>query len=380
MDAMVGLPGCRRILFVMVMQLVVLAAAATLSLHATLSGLHTDLMDSAIVLLALPLGLLLLVFANLKVMSEPIELLWSINAKMRMQRIVFPALWAGLALFVLAFAIERVATFNTFWLASVEALAYAAPLGALAILSLNGIRRYIAMRRGAAEIERVLAEKSPDTDGLERVRVSFANEMGRASTNVRPGPQGFNLAGLTSRPFHEPASFEWMRAFEQNADAIRAEAEAVLKLHAGKISIYNYPGLEGDMWKAFKLVARHEPYEDNLAACPVTAKLLKSVPGYPVFRDAMFSILEPGGVITPHRDVGNIYLTAHLGLRVPPGGFIEVAGERRLWRENEFTVFDSSYEHRAVNDTDGLRVILLIDFLHPEVTGAEREWIRQVHL
>jgi len=171
-----------------------------------------------------------------------------------------------------------------------------------------------------------------------------------------------------------------MRAFEQNADAIRAEAEAVLKLHAGKISIYNYPGLEGDMWKAFKLVARHEPYEDNLAACPVTAKLLKSVPGYPVFRDAMFSILEPGGVITPHRDVGNIYLTAHLGLRVPPGGFIEVAGERRLWRENEFAVFDSSYEHRAVNDTDGLRVILLIDFLHPEVTGAEREWIRQVHL
>jgi hypothetical protein len=154
MDAMVGLPGCRRILIVMVMQLVVLAAAATLSLHMTLSGLHTDLMDSAIVLLALPLGLLLLVFANLKVMSEPIELLWSINAKMRMQRIVFPALWAGLALFVLAFAIERVATFNTFWLASVEALAYAAPLGALAILSLNGIRRYIAMRRGAAEIER----------------------------------------------------------------------------------------------------------------------------------------------------------------------------------------------------------------------------------
>ena len=380
MDAMVGLPGCRRILAAIGAQILSLGAAAALSVYLMTSVDGVSVLAQGLTLLALPLTLLLLVFASLVILAEPVELLWSINAKMRLKAWVFPALGVGAILFLAAYGADLAAGRGARWPVVVEVLAYAVPIGGLGLLALNGLKRYAAMRRGARDIEQVLLSDAPETDGLARVRVSFDNEMGKASTNVRPGPQGFNLAGLTSRPFHDPADFAWMRAFEENADAIRAEAEAVLKLHAGKISIYNYPGLEGDMWKAFKLVARHQPYEENMAACPVTARLLKTVPGYPVFRDAMFSILEPGGVITPHRDVGNIYLTAHLGLRVPAGGYIEVAGERRFWRENAFTVFDSSYEHRAVNETGGLRVILLIDFLHPEVTGPERGWIQQIGL
>jgi len=382
MDAMVGLPGCRRILVVIAAQLILLCAGAALSLFMMTSppAIGSDLLAEFLTILMLPVAMLLLVYASLTALSEPVELLWSINAKLRLKRWVFPALAAGTILCLIAFGAVLGTGPAVRWPVAIELLAYAVPIGALGVFALNGVRRYIAMRRGAADIERALESNTPDTDGLARVRVSFDNEMGKASTNVRPGPQGFNLAGVTSRPFHDPADFAWMRAFEENVDAIRAEAEAVLKLHAGKIDIYKYPGLQGDMWKAFKLVARHVPFEENMAACPVTASLLKTVPGYPVFRDAMFSILEPGGVITPHRDVGNIYLTAHLGLRVPEGGFIEVAGERRLWREKAFTVFDSSYEHRAVNETDGLRVILLIDFLHPEITAAERTWINRVGL
>ncbi|MDP1556298.1 MAG: aspartyl/asparaginyl beta-hydroxylase domain-containing protein [Hyphomonas sp.] len=380
MDAMVGLPGCQRILIVVAAQLLLLSAVAALSIFMMTSAVSAGPLAEFLTYLVLPLAALLLIYASLKVLSEPVELLWSINAKLRLKRWVFPALAAGVVLCLIAFGAALMTGPAVRWPATVELLAYAVPMGALSLFALNGIKRYLAMRRGASDIARVLAAGSPDTDGLARVRVSFDNEMGRATTNVRPGPQGFNLAGVTSRPFHDPASFPWMRAFEENVGAIRAEAEAVLKLHAGKIDIYKYPGLEGEMWKAFKLVARHQPFEENMAACPITARLLKTVPGYPVFRDAMFSILEPGGVITPHRDVGNIYLTAHLGLRVPEGGYIEVAGERRHWRENAFTVFDSSYEHRAVNETGGLRVILLIDFLHPEITASERDWINRVGL
>jgi beta-hydroxylase len=43
-------------------------------------------------------------------------------------------------------------------------------------------------------------------------------------------------------------------------------------------------------------------------------------------------------------------------------------------------VFDSSYEHRALNPSNAPRVVLLIDFLHPEITEAEREWIKEIGL
>jgi beta-hydroxylase len=380
MEAMVGVPGCRRILIVVVAQLLLLTVAAVVSavLITTLPPATFGMPAQVLTWIILPLSAFLGVFTVMSVLSEPIEQLWSINAKARLKRWVFPSLVGGGALALLAYGVKIVSGFGIFWPGLIEIAAFVVPIAGLSLVALNGLRRYMSVSRGASGITQSLISLAPDTDGLARVRSSFDTEMGRSTTNVRPNPQGFTLAGLTSRPFHDPRDFHWMRAFEEQADEIRTEAEGVLRLHQDKIDIYKYPGLDGEKWKAFSLVARRRPNAINLAACPVTADLLKTVPGYPVFRDAMFSILGPGGEITPHRDVANIYLTAHLGLRVPGNGFIEVAGDRREWCENKFVVFDSSYEHRAVNASSKPRVILLIDFLHPEVTPIESEWVNRV--
>lgn len=89
----------------------------------------------------------------------------------------------------------------------------------------------------------------------------------------------------------------------------------------------------------------------------------------------MFSILEGGGVIHPHRDVSNVFLTMHLPLIAPGDGFIEVGGLRREWRRGEALIFDSSYQHQAQNNSDKTRVVLLVDFLHPDLTREEASWV-----
>ena len=78
--------------------------------------------------------------------------------------------------------------------------------------------------------------------------------------------------------------------------------------------------------------------------------------------------------------VSNVFLTLHLPLIAPEGGVMEVGGLTRAWRRGEPLVFDSSYAHQARNPTDETRVILLVDFLHPDLTADERQWIHDMRL
>jgi hypothetical protein len=47
--------------------------------------------------------------------------------------------------------------------------------------------------------------------------------------------------------------------------------------------------------------------------------------------EILFSILEPGTHLRPHCGPSNNRLTVHLGLMIPPGCTIRVAGETREW-------------------------------------------------
>jgi beta-hydroxylase len=208
---------------------------------------------------------------------------------------------------------------------------------------------------------------------VARIELSHALEFGNAVGNPLPGPQGYIVAGLTSKPWHDTSAFEWVRRLEQSYEDIRSELEEIL---AGKapLSSYSYLGQEQG-WKAFRFVQGCRVNEDNCRRLPKTAEILKSVPHFPYFRDAMFSILKPGTILPPHRDFSNIYLTCHLGLMIPRGCGIRVGGQTRGWDDGKCIIFDSSYEHDAWNTSDAQRIVLLVDFLHPELTDIEVEWV-----
>ena len=74
--------------------------------------------------------------------------------------------------------------------------------------------------------------------------------------------------------------------------------------------------------------------------------------------------LDVNATIRPHVGPGG-RLVAHLGLRVPIGATLTVAGEQALWREGEFTVFDDALLHSARNDGTHARYVLHVAFPRP---------------
>ena len=85
---------------------------------------------------------------------------------------------------------------------------------------------------------------------------------------------------------------------------------------------------------------------------------------------ASFSLISANTTIPPHAGPTNSRLRAHLGLVVPKKGevSIRVGNETVGWKPGKWTIIDDSFEHEVVNNEDGPRLILLVDFRHPDVT------------
>ena len=83
--------------------------------------------------------------------------------------------------------------------------------------------------------------------------------------------------------------------------------------------------------------------------------------------------LAPGAGLRPHHGPGG-RLVAHLGLRIPHGDTtsLTVAGQRLLWNEGEWTVFDDAFLHSAHNGAPEERVVLSVAFVKPELAPRTR--------
>ena len=88
--------------------------------------------------------------------------------------------------------------------------------------------------------------------------------------------------------------------------------------------------------------------------------------------EIIYSALAPYTRIAPHCAPTNLRWTAHLGLRIPLSSNerqcrIRVDNRWFHWEEGKVLVFDDSFEHEVVNDTDEMRVVLLLRFWHPSI-------------
>ena len=188
--------------------------------------------------------------------------------------------------------------------------------------------------------------------------------------------------GISNTPWSD-VDRPWMRMLRDNYQIIRDEAQALFDRNyqfeaygpaydtTGQY-IEKGTGSPIDGWNAFYFYRTGRRVEKNCALCPRTAELLKSVP---VGQEALFSILQPHTPIPEHSDGLNFFLTCHLGLKIPPGCGIRVGDETRAWAEGETLLFNTSFLHEAWNRSDSLRIVLLVDVWHPELTSAEIEAI-----
>jgi aspartyl/asparaginyl beta-hydroxylase (cupin superfamily) len=82
----------------------------------------------------------------------------------------------------------------------------------------------------------------------------------------------------------------------------------------------------------------------------------------------LYSILEPGKRLRPHRGPYNGLLRCHLGLIIPDDGTtsgLRVDDKIYSWKVGRSLVFDDTYDHEVWNDSNEQRVVLFVDFERP---------------
>ena len=171
-------------------------------------------------------------------------------------------------------------------------------------------------------------------------------------------------------PVFDNKDFEWTTLLEENWLTIRKELEGILANHQ------QFPSLQDiqkeqivlnqdNNWKTYFLFGFGLKAVKNCEACPVTASLLEKIPD---MKTAFFSILYPGKHIPAHKGVFKGLIRSHLGLIIPGKKgdcLMRIDNQKILWGEGKAVVFDDTYEHEVWNNSNQVRVVLLIDIIRP---------------
>jgi len=212
------------------------------------------------------------------------------------------------------------------------------------------------------------------------------------------------------------------------------------QLH-GSWQINDSPSSSTSPWEVLYLMNQGQWIESNVDACPQTIQILKQClgngkeEGEPgiwmegcIFGNIFFSVLYPGTVVEPHCGPTNIRHRLHFPLVVPKvinqkerrqeiqpvshetneviGPFLTVMGKKYVWKEGQCFVFDDSLVHAAefkqdydyhdgeknvMNDSnknaippmwqDGndVRVVLVVDLWHSDLSSLEKELLLQLY-
>jgi aspartyl/asparaginyl beta-hydroxylase (cupin superfamily) len=223
-----------------------------------------------------------------------------------------------------------------------------------------------------------LAEKTPPNAPAQRFATEGIKPLARASLVARAFMRivGFverlnvTFSKVGNPPIYDNAVFPWTTDVEGEWRAIRAELDRVLLRQA---DLPGFHELSTDVatisqdrgWKTFFLSGYGFKSDANIKKCPETWRICQKIPG---LITVMFSILEPGKHLPPHRGPYNGVLRLHLGLIVPePREQLGIRVEHDVyrWKEGEAVIFDDAYEHEAWNKTPHTRVVLFVDFRKP---------------
>lgn len=190
----------------------------------------------------------------------------------------------------------------------------------------------------------------------------------------------YTFSKVGNQPYFDTKLFPQLKIFEEHWEEIRDEALALHeKTHIKASNDLDDLGFNSFFkagWKRFylKWYGANLPSANQL--CPRTIELINSVPE---IKGAMFTMLPPGGRLVNHRDPYAGSIRYHLGLVTPNSDdcYIDVDGEKYAWRDGEAVMFDETYIHYAVNNSDQNRIIFFLDVKRP-VTFAPVDWINTI--
>ena len=197
-------------------------------------------------------------------------------------------------------------------------------------------------------------------------------------------PHEFYIPDLTPIRYLDRTLMPWAETFEAAFQDIKAEFLAALSsdksvgrpyIDASMTLSAEFDHIHDSMnWAALDLYRNGTPNQKALPKFPKTCAALEKLP-LATFGDAPFEVffsqLQPGQCIPPHYGLSNHGITVHLPIIVPDNCRIRVEDEWRQWTEGELIAFDDSFEHEARNESDSLRVVLIFEVWHPDMTDEE---------
>lgn len=143
----------------------------------------------------------------------------------------------------------------------------------------------------------------------------------------------YNVERLAGQPWWEKENTPYVQFFENLENhwtIIRNEGLSILNKKGYFQSEAENLRDVGD-WKQFELYARGIKNNKNCQQCPMTCKLVETLPDAVGCRRGQikFSVMHPGTHVWPHCGPTNCRLRAHLGLKVPSNTYIRVGEEIR---------------------------------------------------
>lgn len=117
-------------------------------------------------------------------------------------------------------------------------------------------------------------------------------------------------------------------------------------------------------WTTIPLRLFNRNNEQLLALCPTLSSIISEDS---TIVSCMFSLMKPGKVIEPHYCPYDGLLRYQLALDIPWDDecYLHVDNIKYHWIAGQGIVFDQTFLHGAVNNTDSHRLVLLVDISRP---------------
>jgi aspartyl/asparaginyl beta-hydroxylase (cupin superfamily) len=175
-----------------------------------------------------------------------------------------------------------------------------------------------------------------------------------------------------------------LKEIESSWETIRAEALELIRLTPEQNVTYGREAAANvkENWKHYYIHGLdQESFPDRI--CDITPTLCKLLKDYPPITmcplgSIKISYIAPDTIIQPHTSNLNFRLRAQLPLFVPPLNETETSDMSKMvmnggqheikWEEGKMVVFDDSFEHEVINETNQPRVLLIFDMVHPDMT------------
>lgn len=246
----------------------------------------------------------------------------------------------------------------------------------------------VALREHFVKLHKTSLQSSEQTSIIHHAVWPQSHNKAFKYRHNQQKPHLFYLPDLRAEAVFDKSALAWCSIVENHYPKIRSEFEnlthLILKEGAPYLSKdYKMEGFEplsgSNNWTALHFYENGIANNKLIKLMPETANLLKEIPLYRLNDnpyEVFFSLLKPGQHIKPHFGLSNHSLTVHLPIVVPGNGHLRVGDTTNVWHEGELIVFDDSFDHEAINNSEDIRIVLIFSIWHPDLTSTEQQDIR----